>query len=57
MQGFTLTNRIIQAKIGVRAEVGFFKTYAEEPLRSKLDAVPGDLRVSYLDYDWSLNGT
>jgi hypothetical protein len=37
--------------------VGFFKAYAEEPLRSKLDAVPGDLHVSYLDYDWSLNGT
>jgi hypothetical protein len=37
--------------------VGFFKTYAEEPLRSQLDAVPGNVRVTYLDYDWSLNGT
>ena len=37
--------------------VGFFKSYAEEPLRSKLDAVSGDVRVRYLDYDWSLNGT
>jgi len=37
--------------------VEFFKIYAQEPLRSRLDAIPGNVRVAYLDYDWSLNGT
>jgi hypothetical protein len=36
--------------------IGFFRRYAEGSLKSRLDAVKSGIDVSYLDYDWSLNG-
>lgn len=35
--------------------LGFFKTYAEGDLKTKLQANPQGWQVKYLDYDWSLN--
>jgi hypothetical protein len=36
--------------------VGFFAKYAESDLKERLIAGGGKIRVTYLDYDWSLNG-
>ena len=36
--------------------IGFFQQYAEDALRMELERRAKDLRVKYLDYDWSLNG-
>ena len=36
--------------------VGFFLLYAEGDLKSQLTRQRGQLKVDYLDYDWSLNG-
>lgn len=36
--------------------IGFFMKYADEDLKKELKAKAGDIRVSYLHYDWSLNG-
>jgi len=35
--------------------VGFFRKYAREGLKEGLDNHKTDLRVTFLDYDWSLN--
>ena len=37
--------------------IGFFQKYAEGALLSRLNEKSGKIRVKYLDYDWSLNGT
>lgn len=37
--------------------IAFFRQYAEGDLQSLLKARSQDLRVEFLDYDWSLNGT
>jgi hypothetical protein len=37
--------------------VGFFRQYAEGDLKKALQEGPRELKVKYLDYDWSLNGT
>jgi hypothetical protein len=36
--------------------IGFFQTYAEGDLKTVLQAKAQDLKVKFLDYDWSLNG-
>jgi len=36
--------------------IGFFQKYAEGALLSLLKERSGNMRVKYLDYDWSLNG-
>ncbi len=36
--------------------IEFFQQYAENGLRKELERRAKDLRVKYLDYDWSLNG-
>ncbi|MGD9331042.1 MAG: DUF547 domain-containing protein [Desulfobacterales bacterium] len=36
--------------------LGFFEKYAEGPLLKRLQERSGQMRVKYLDYDWSLNG-
>jgi hypothetical protein len=35
--------------------VAFFRRYAEGDLKARLEAHSSDLRVAYLEYDWSLN--
>ena len=35
--------------------IAFIKKYADTGLKEKLDAIDSDIRVKYLDYDWSLN--
>lgn len=37
--------------------VGFFIRLAEEEIRGKLTENRDKIKVKYLDYDWSLNGT
>jgi hypothetical protein len=37
--------------------VGFYRTYAEGTLKTLLEERHGRLKLKYLDYDWSLNGT
>ncbi len=37
--------------------IGFFERYAQGDLKQKLAQNKGSLKVNYLDYDWSLNGT
>jgi len=37
--------------------IGFFLLYAEPPLRQQLKDNRSRIRIEYLDYDWSLNGT
>ena len=37
--------------------IGFFQTYAAGDLKTVLEAKARDLKVKFLDYDWSLNGT
>jgi hypothetical protein len=34
----------------------FFKKYADDGLKKQLPKKSGDIKVKYLDYDWSLNG-
>ncbi len=34
----------------------FFKKYADDELKKQLLQKSGDIKVKYLDYDWSLNG-
>jgi hypothetical protein len=34
----------------------FFQQYAREPLKTELRVRAADIKVKYLDYDWSLNG-
>ena len=36
--------------------VGFFVKYARDALKKKLNENYGDIKILYLDYDWSLNG-
>ena len=36
--------------------VGFFLKNAKGPLRERLEAGKGSIKIKYLDYDWSLNG-
>lgn len=36
--------------------IGFFRKYADGKLKSELQARSENLRVKFLDYDWSLNG-
>lgn len=36
--------------------VGFVSKFAEGDLKEKLEGQKGDIKVKYLDYDWSLNG-
>jgi hypothetical protein len=36
--------------------VGFFLTYADDHLKKELEAKKQTVKVSYLSYDWSLNG-
>ncbi len=35
----------------------FFQKYAEGDLKKRLEAADGRLKIDYLEYDWSLNGT
>ena len=35
----------------------FFQKYAHNGLKNKLMALSSELKISYLDYDWSLNGS
>jgi hypothetical protein len=35
---------------------GFFRKYAEKDLKKKLETRQGNIKIKYLDYDWSLNG-
>lgn len=37
--------------------IGYFLNYAHGPLRERLVKNKGRIRIKYLDYDWSLNGT
>ena len=37
-------------------KAAFVKKYAQEDLKSGLEAAGDKVRISYLDYDWSLNG-
>jgi len=37
--------------------LAFFEKYAQGDLKRKLAAARGNIRVRYLDYNWSLNGT
>ena len=34
----------------------FFMEYAESDLKHQLEMKKGNLKIKYLDYDWSLNG-
>ncbi len=36
--------------------IGFFIKYADEPLKKQIQARQDQIKVKYLDYDWSLNG-
>ncbi len=36
--------------------VGFFLKYSENGLNAKLCTIGNSIKISYLDYDWSLNG-
>ena len=36
--------------------VDFFLRYSENDLNAKLRTIGNDIKISYLDYDWSLNG-
>jgi hypothetical protein len=36
--------------------VAFFLKYAEGDLKRRLEANKAQVKVDYLDYDWSLNG-
>ena len=36
--------------------VNFFRKYAEGDLKTNLKAIENEVKVKYLDYDWSLNG-
>jgi hypothetical protein len=36
--------------------VGFFLNYAQGDLKRQLEAEKGEIKLKYLDYDWSLNG-
>jgi hypothetical protein len=36
---------------------GFYRKYAEGDLKKNLEGKREHLKVQYLDYDWSLNGT
>ncbi len=36
--------------------VGFIKRYADEPLKTELEKRSSNLKIKYLEYDWSLNG-
>ena len=36
--------------------IGFFRKYADGNLQTELQARSQDLRVKFLEYDWSLNG-
>jgi hypothetical protein len=36
--------------------VDFFLKYSQDELNSRLHAIGNDVRIQYLDYDWSLNG-
>jgi hypothetical protein len=35
--------------------IGFIQTFADVPLKQALDTMGTDIRIGYLDYDWSLN--
>ncbi len=37
--------------------VGFFLRFADQELKERIEAAGDRLRVEYLDYDWSLNGS
>ena len=37
--------------------VGYFIKFADVPLKDQLEKNKGRIKVKYLDYDWSLNGT
>ncbi len=37
--------------------VGFFLRFADAEIKEKLTADKDKIKVKYLDYDWSLNGT
>ena len=37
--------------------VSFFLKYAQGKLKRQLESNKGEIKVKYLDYDWSLNGT
>ncbi len=37
--------------------IGYFIKFADAPLRDRLEKNKARIRVKYLDYDWSLNGT
>ena len=36
--------------------IGFFLKYARGDLKKQLEANRGNIKLKYLDYDWSLNG-
>jgi len=36
--------------------VGFIRRYADEAMKTEFEKRSSDLKVKYLDYDWSLNG-
>jgi len=36
--------------------IGFLIKYAKEDLKKELEAKRSNIRIKYLDYDWSLNG-
>ena len=55
---------IIPSKIVLRFEedfnddvVGFFLRFADMELKERLITNRDNIKVKYLDYDWSLNGT
>jgi len=37
--------------------IGFFRNYASDDVKSKLDRNRDRIKIKYLSYDWSLNGT
>ena len=37
--------------------IGFFLKYAQGQMKAALDSRKRSIKVKYLDYDWSLNGT
>ncbi len=37
--------------------IGYFIQFADVPLRDQLEKNKGRIKVEYLDYDWTLNGT
>ncbi len=37
--------------------IGFFLKYADDPFKQKLMANRDTIKIKYLDYDWSLNGS